>query len=366
MLPIKDPKPNIDHFIRVVKGLEKPNKVLNGELKVDDDLLKEICEEIFHRTWVNRQKSDLTKRAKYWDNVIHIFYHLGYDFVRVGRAITFPTKARITADTSDITDNDRVWVEEDEGAITDIESFNAYPWPDPNEVDLWDYEYVSNNLPKGMGMMIGPSQGILEIVTNSLLGFTGFSLMLYDNPELVEAVFEKTGDILYKIYQRVVETTKAYGFFQGDDMGYNSGLMFSDKLLRKSVLPWHQKLIKLAHSNDLIYILHSCGNLRKIGKDIIEMNVDVKHSFEENGYSVKSYKDDYGMDITIMGGVDVDRLSRYKKDDLIEYCNDILNHCMKNGRYIYGSGNSVTNYVSIENYFTMLETGMKFKQKEIK
>lgn len=366
MLPIKNPQPDITHFVNVVRGLELPNKVLNGELKIDDDLLRELCETVFERKWVNRQKIDLIQRAQYWDNVIHVHYHLGYDFVRVGRAIIFPTKGRLTKDTSSINDNNRVWSEEGKGAITDFESFESYPWPKPEEVDIWDYEYVSSHLPKGMGMMVGPSQGILEVVVNSLLGFTGLSYMLYDNPELVEAVFKRTGDLLYKVYQKVVRTTTCHGFFQGDDMGYNSGLMFSDKVLRKYVLPWHQSLIDLAHDNDLIYILHSCGNLRKIGQDIINMNVDVKHSFEENGYSVKDYKSDYGSQITIMGGVDIDRLSRYKTDELKEYCNEILDHCMKKGRYIYGSGNSVTNYISIENYFTMLETGMNYEIKETK
>lgn len=366
MLPIKKPKPDIAHFIRVAKGLEKPNKVINGELKVDDDLLKEICETVFHRPWVDRQKKDLNRRAQYWDNVIHIFYHLGYDFVRVGRAISFPTKSRIAEDTSNISEGKRVWAEEGEGAISDWATYESYPWPIPEQVDIWDYVYVSEHLPEGMGLMVGPSQGLLEIVVNSLLGFTGLSYLMYDNPELVDKVFERTGDILYKIYERVVNATKCYGFFQGDDMGYNSGLMFSDRFLRRIVLPWHKSLVDLAHKNDLIYILHSCGNLRKIGKDLIEIGIDVKHSFEDQGYSVVDYKDDYGDQVTIMGGVDVDKLSRYNKKELTEYCQGILNHCMKNGRYFYGSGNSVTNYVSIENYFTMLETGMNFKIKENK
>lgn len=366
MLPIKNPQPDINHFINVVKGIEMPKKVLNGELKIDDDLLRELCEKVFNRTWVNRQKKDLEKRAQYWDNVIHVHYHLGYDFVRVGRAITFPTKGRLIEDTSDLSGDDRVWSEEGEGAIVDFATFESYPWPKADEVDIWDYEYVSENLPEGMGMMVGPSQGILEVVVNSLLGFTGLSYMLYDDPDLVKAVFERTGELLYKVYERVVATTKCTGFFQGDDMGYNSGLMFSDKLLRKYVLPWHQSLVNLAHKNDLIYILHSCGNLRKIGQDIIDMNVDVKHSYEENGYSVNDYKSDYGDKITIMGGVDVDRLSRYNTEELKTYCTSILDHCMENGRYIYGSGNSVTNYVSIKNYFTMLEVGMNYKIKEKK
>ena len=36
--------------------------------------------------------------------------------------------------------------------VSDEKSFEDYPWPTLDDVDLFDYEYVSEHLPEGMGM----------------------------------------------------------------------------------------------------------------------------------------------------------------------------------------------------------------------
>ncbi len=361
--PLKNPKPDINYFLDVVHGKIEPDRVLLGELKVDDELLEVICKEVLHREWFPRQKKDLIKRAQYWDNVIEVYYRLGYDFVRVGRAITFPTKEFITQELAVAGMTQRKWVTEGDGVVTDKESFESYAWPKVEEIDTWDFRYVDEHLPEGMGLVIGPAKGILEVVTEIILGFTGMSYMLYDDPDLVEEVFIKTGDLLYAVYEKAVKETNCVGFFQGDDMGYKTGLMFSKKFLKKYVLSWHKRLADLAHENGLIYIMHSCGNLRKIGDEILELGADVKHSFEDSAWSVFDYKLEYGEKITLMGGVDVDKLARYEEKALKEYCNKVLDACMPGGRYIYGSGNSVTNYVPLKNYLTMLEVGLNWKRK---
>jgi uroporphyrinogen decarboxylase len=38
----------------------------------------------------------------------------------------------------------------------------------------------------------------------------------------------------------------------------------------------------------------------------------------------------------------------------------ILEECAPGGGYLLGSGNSVTNYVPVENFLAMLDEGLKF------
>ena len=41
--------------------------------------------------------------------------------------------------------------------------------------------------------------------------------------------------------------------------------------------------------------------------------------------------------------------------NLREYTRSILEQCMPGGRFALGSGNSIANYIPLQNYFIMLE-----------
>ena len=57
----------------------------------------------------------------------------------------------------------------------------------------------------------------------------------------------------------------------------------------------------------------------------------------------------------IIGGVDVDKLTRYDEKSLRMYIREILQVCTEGGRYVFGSGNSIANYIPVKNYLIMLE-----------
>lgn len=67
-----------------------------------------------------------------------------------------------------------------------------------------------------------------------------------------------------------------------------------------------------------------------------------------------------GGEIAILGGVDMDKLVRYSEEELRKYIRNLLNICMDGGRYAFGSGNTISNYVPIQNYIVMLDEAMKW------
>ncbi|MDP6046365.1 MAG: uroporphyrinogen-III decarboxylase-like protein, partial [Phycisphaerae bacterium] len=58
---------------------------------------------------------------------------------------------------------------------------------------------------------------------------------------------------------------------------------------------------------------------------------------------------------------DMDNLCRMNEADLRTYLRDLLSACTP-GRFALGSGNSVANYVPVDNYVTMLDEGKKFTE----
>ncbi|MCX7705756.1 MAG: hypothetical protein N2115_05810 [bacterium] len=361
-VPLSKPEPDIKNFVDVITGKKIPERPPLIELFLDYEVVREISKNVLGREWVEPGDSIETQK-KYFLNSIEVYYKMGYDFYRITGAIglAFPGKTRQGTDTAILSKGTRHWAEEKQGPISTWEDFESYPWPDPKKFDYWYYDFISKNIPDGMGILVCPSSGFLEIPLDTLFGYENLCYLMYDKPDLVSAVFRKVGEILYTYYEHVIGLPKLAGFFQGDDMGFKTGTLVQPEFLRTHVLPWHKKLAELAHKNNLIYLLHACGNLEQIMPDIInDVKVDGKHSYEDEGNPVIEAKKKYGDRIAILGGIDVDKLARYEENDLRKHIKNILDVCMPGGRYCLGSGNTVTNYIPIQNYFAMVEEGLNY------
>ncbi|MEM2961056.1 MAG: uroporphyrinogen decarboxylase family protein, partial [Candidatus Bathyarchaeia archaeon] len=124
---------------------------------------------------------------------------------------------------------------------------------------------------------------------------------------------------------------------------------------------WQKRCVEVAHKYGKPFILHSCGNLRKVIDTLIEyVGIDAWHSFQDIIMPVTEAKEKYGDRVAILGGIDVDSLSRLPTIELKEYILKVLEKCMPGGGYALGSGNSIANYVNVENYKTMLKVGLKY------
>lgn len=363
-LPVKHPCPDRNWFKDVILGKTIPDRPPFIELFLDQEVLEVIVTEYLGRQWVPFQKGDRQAMAKYWDNYIEAYYRLGYDSIWMPGGPDFTGKERRAEDTAVLAKSSRRWDEEGASAIASWADFETYPWPSTEVFDLWNFEYVATHLYEGMGIAVTPGRGFLEVPLEIIMGYTNFSLLLYDEPDLVRAVCDKVGEAEMAYYRQVSGHDKIISFFPGDDMGFKSATLIAPDVLRELIFPWHKKAAELAHKHDYLYMLHSCGNLETIMPDFIDdIKIDAKHSFEDQIMPVTQFKDKYGDRIGVLGGIDVDFLCRADEKSLREYTRRVLDHCMKGGRYALGTGNSVANYIPIENYLIMMEEGYNWKSR---
>jgi uroporphyrinogen decarboxylase len=89
--------------------------------------------------------------------------------------------------------------------------------------------------------------------------------------------------------------------------------------------------------------------------DIADVGFDAKHSFEDAIEPVESLHARYAERMTMIGGVDIDLLSRGTTADVRSRVREILERCAPRGGYVVGTGNSVADYVRLENYLAMVE-----------
>ncbi len=349
-------RPDFARLLRVLRRDGLPDRVPFIELFADPEVIAAVLDEPVAP--LPATASDREAYAARLDQRIRFCRRVGFDFVWAG---THPPLAmsRLQADdTAELSRVKRGWVNESEGVIGSMADFEAYPWPRPEDVDYFELEYVANNLPDGM-KVIATTAGVLEYVM-WLMGYAPFAVALYDDPELIEAMFQRIGDLLASIYATICDHPRVGAVFLGDDMGHRGGTMVHPDHLRRYVFPRQRRLVQTAHEHGLPFLLHSCGDLRAVMDDLIDdVGIDGKHSFEDTYLPVAEAKRLYGDRVAILGGVDVDFLVRSDPEQVRAYTRRVLEACMPGGGYAFGTGNSVANYIPVRNYLAMLDEAMQ-------
>ena len=67
------------------------------------------------------------------------------------------------------------------------------------------------------------------------------------------------------------------------------------------------------------------------------------------------FKKQWGGRIGVLGGVDIDKLTRLSPERLRVYVRGVIEECAPGGRFAIGSGNSIPDYIPVENYLTMVD-----------
>jgi len=130
------------------------------------------------------------------------------------------------------------------------------------------------------------------------------------------------------------------------------------------VLPRHKRIVEACHRHDKLFLLHSCGKIDALMEALIEeVGIDALHSFQDKILPIEEAYRRYGDRIALLGGVDVDLLSRGTTEEVRSRTRQILEACAPTGGLAMGSGNSVTNYCKMENFYAMLDETRKWNRE---
>jgi len=324
------------------------------EYIVDDVVMKPIVTNLLGRNWVDMGE-DLESQKAYLENFIEFWYRMGYDFVRFEAPLPFPRTTVAAKDTGADPSKDRLWVDLHEGVITSWDDFERYPWPEVEDMDFFQFEYINDHLPEGMKFLTCHAAGIFEHLSQ-LMSYEGLSFALFDQPDLVKAITDRVGELILKFYEHLLDLENVIAIFQGDDMGFRTGTLISPDDLRKYILPWHKKYAEIVHQRNRPYLLHSCGNLETIIEDLIsDVGIDGKHSYEDVIIPVQEFQQKYGDRIAVLGGLDINILTEATPEQVREKTRYLIETCGSRGRYAVGSGNSIPSYIPVENYLAMVD-----------
>ncbi len=352
-------EPDVSELLDILRRRRLPHRVHHVELFLDAEMKEAVCSK-FGLAVPGDPSDPLFDTRR--DVALHSF--LGYDMFRVGvaRKTVFPTATRAAADTTSQPRQgrgDREWQEEHAGPIQGWEDFDRYPWPKVSDIDFSPMEWLEHNLPDGMGCFELTAH-IFEILS-FLLGYEALCYAVVDQPDLVDAILERTGTFYVEFTRALADFSRVAVIWGSDDLGFRSGTLMSPEFLRAKILPWHARCAEVAHGKDKPYLLHSCGKLEDIMDDLISVvGIDAKHSFEDAILPVVEAKRLYGSRVALLGGIDMDFLCRSEEKAIRRRVRETLEPCMKDGGYCLGTGNTVANYVPLDNYLCMIDEGRKF------
>ena len=156
-----------------------------------------------------------------------------------------------------------------------VEEIEAhYTWPSP---DWWDHSGISQQV-KGHEAQHPIQGGGSEpfLIYKNLRGQEQAFVDLVLNPEIVHYCLDRLFGLAYEETRRIYEQIPGQVMitYVAEDMGGQTGLMFSPAQVREFLLPHMKRMIDLAHEAGAYVFHHNDGNCRAILPDMIAAGID--------------------------------------------------------------------------------------------
>jgi uroporphyrinogen decarboxylase len=251
------------------------------------------------------------------------------------------------------------WAEEGKGAITSMEEFERFPWPDPELMDLSAFEEIGRYLKPGMKVIA--YQGYIFTAAWWLMGTETFCFALSEMPELIRKIYDRIWRIQSRIIERVLEYDVVGAVMHADDVAHAGGLMVSPQHLREYVFPWYRWCRALVRERGLPMILHSDGRLLAVLDDILACGFNALHPIEPKAMNIAELKSKIGDRMCLIGNLDLSyTLTRGTPQEVEAEVRERIRTIAPGGGYCLGSSNSVPAYVPLANYNAMREAAFRY------
>jgi uroporphyrinogen decarboxylase len=292
----------------------------------------------------------------------------GYDYVRatahVGYPATGATKSHHYAATGDA-EQQRTWQQSGSGAlITSLADCEAFPWPDPGAADLSELHQAAELVPPEMGIITGVKGGGIFERAWFLLGFDGFMLATVEQPELIAAVMQRTGEVWVRTIERCLrEAPRVDAVWFCDDLAYTEGYMVNPAVYRAHLFPWVEQLGALcrAQSPPIPLVYHSDGKLWEVLDDLHACGVNALHPIEPKAMDIVEVKRRVQGRLCLIGNLDLGyTLTRGTPAEVEAEVRERIEALAPGGGYCVGSSNTVTEYVPVPNFRAMVDATRKY------
>jgi len=196
--------------------------------------------------------------------------------------------------------------------VKDANELADYPWPQPKwwdvdaqveQIRAWDAD-----MPYAIVQDFGDPGGVFEIAWY-MRGMEQFFVDTIRHPDIAYEIMRHVADFYMGMLERVMATC-GDGIdlvWTSDDMGGQHGLLLSKRTWRDLIAPHHERLNRRIHELGSRVMYHSCGDVRPLIGDLIEIGMDVLDvlQFSADGMEPQEIKATFGDRLCFHGGIDV-------------------------------------------------------------
>ncbi len=182
------------------------------------------------------------------------------------------------------------------------------------------------------------------------------------DPDWIKEMITTLADLVIAMASMMMEKGLEFdAFFVYNDMGYRNALLFSPEAYRLTHKEADKRVYSFFHERGMSIILHSCGRVKELIPDLIEVGLDCLQPLEvKAGMDLIELKKEYGDKLAFMGGIDVKAMANPDPDVIEEEIRSKFEVAKKDGGYIYHSDHSVPKNVSFEQYKRVMELVAKY------
>lgn len=249
---------------------------------------------------------------------------------------------------------------------------NAYQLPDPLDPSRFAglREAAKKVLEEEQrALIIGNiSAGIFELYMWTR-GFKDGYADWAGNPTLAHTILRKYMDLQLAYWERMFEVMEGIPIDvvqMADDLAGQNNMLISPRSYRQYLKPMHKEMFGYIHSKSEAKIFfHSCGSVRKIIPDLIEIGVDILNPVQVNANNMDSaeLKREFGKDIVFWGGgVDTQRAfdNTHTPEEVRADVRRRLEDLMPGGGFIFNTVHNIQGNVPPENIMAMWETVQRY------
>ncbi len=348
------PEPNYRYFLAAMQN-KRPDRMPIYEHHIDPGFISKAI----NQPMIELLEGNTQDKKKYFKLFVDFWANTGYDIVTFERGIPLscPGSGCLREHAPPV--------------ITSQQDIDNYPWDKISDMffeqnkeyfELFAEEVLKRDNIRAVG---GPGYGIFETVQD-LVSFEELCCFLYDEPEMVEDIFNKVTDLYIEIWGRFLkEYAEPFCVCRmGDDLGFQSETLLPHDTIRKHIIPGYKKVVDLVHATDRPFILHSCGKLFNIMEDLLATGIDAKHSNEDNIAPFHEWVIRYGDRICNLGGIDMNVLCLDTPEVIAQKVRKTIEQNIDFGGFALGCGNSIPDYIPVEGFYAMNKAANEYRLEQ--
>ena len=243
---------------------------------------------------------------------------------------------------------------------TSVDGLERHRWPSPDWFDFIDF---AERLEPWRDFAVMASGASVLQHPSFLRGIDNLMLDMAAQPEMAHHIMDRFTEFYLGYFDRML--TAAAGRIdilrQADDLGTQRGLFFSGEMFRAFFKPRIAKLVDLAHSHDVKFMFHSCGAIRPLIEDLIEIGVDILDPLQAaaDGMDPRELKANHGDRICLHGGICTQfLLPRAAPDEVRSEVRRLIKIFGEGGGYVLAPCHVLQLDVPIENILAVRDAGL--------